>query len=217
MIMSMHHPGRYEHVSCLPITKESRLAKKSIQGLMIETSGNEQQIKERMHRFVPVTLREESGDDRKIMQLLCIWASDSVEDLAWLADCGLHARGNDWRAGSVGFTNFLSLDKPGGHTHTLEWRQMAGSLDPQHISLWIRFCIYFTNFTRLASADVYKAVLKEILGTGESFTMSNLLQRIGLGEDITFWEERMKRYAEGNCDLYDGQSGRLFVPPLESD
>lgn len=171
-----------------------------------------------MRPFVSVTPLEESGDFLKIRQLLCIWGSDSVEDLAWLVGFGFLARGEETGQRSVGFTSFIPVNQTGGNTHAFEWGQMAGSLDPEHIHLWIKFCKNFTDFARLSTPERYSALISHILAPGGNFTVVDLLKDIGLEEDIPFWLERIDDYAGGSCDLYHGQSaGGLFVPPLNQE
>ena len=106
-----------------------------MEDLIWETSEDEKPGEARTSDFLPARLRlrnAEEDDDLLEMQLHRIWVCSSVEELAQLMMCQFTSPSG---RGSVGFNRFQPTGLQGGNTHTFEWRQMAGSLEPSQIHL----------------------------------------------------------------------------------
>ncbi|RYP08790.1 hypothetical protein DL764_001701 [Monosporascus ibericus] len=215
-VMSLQHPARRENEHCGPVTVESVLAAKSLEELRRENSAlgghvrDEDVVEAQMMEYLP-----KLGAENVLgAQLRRIWAADGVEELARLMECSGSTA--VYERGSVGFTRFLPAGKTGGNTHTFEWRQMAGCLDPEAILHWARVCIGFTNFARLSNAATYKTLTTTIIQRGDTFTGLDLLEAIGLLPEASYFRQQVADYEQGHLDLFEGQSNEsLFCRPLK--
>ncbi|KAI1141683.1 putative amidoligase enzyme-domain-containing protein [Hypoxylon sp. FL0543] len=184
MLMQLHHPCRRESTHCRPLSNFSALGaltpREVIEGgnLLSESQA------EQMQQFVPTTF-----PSKKTLQ-----ASKRIGELVDLM-CNLQEP--RLYRGSVGFTRFLPAGKTGGNTHTFEFRQMAGCLDPAPIIHW------------------FKDLLFKVLTGGSTFTAFDLLLELNLVEEERYFRSAVERY-NTSLEFYVGEnSGCLFVPQSE--
>ncbi|KAI0594180.1 hypothetical protein F4775DRAFT_596561 [Biscogniauxia sp. FL1348] len=206
-ILSLQHPCRKSSRYCYLLTRLSNLAAETSEGQTVDESDLDPGGLEDMKEFVPPqlpTLLE--------TQLRKIWGCMEIEDLAILMQ-GCPTLTAVPR-GAVGFKRFLPAGNSGGNTQTFEWRQMAGSLDPESIIKWVRVCIAFTDFARTSSAEEFSSLLSTILERENSYTGFDLLQSLGLHAEAEYFKKKVDGYAQ-NQDIYPGQgAGKLFLSPL---
>ncbi|RYP39529.1 hypothetical protein DL766_000351 [Monosporascus sp. MC13-8B] len=210
---SVHvHVGRGDEAFSLrtikkPVTVESVLAAKSLEELRRENSalggpgGDDDDVVEYLPKF--------GAENLVGAQLRRILGADGVEKLARLMECS--GRTAVYERGSVGFTRFRPAGKTGGNTHTFEWRQMAGCLDPQAIIHWARVFIGYTNFARLSDAATYKTLITTIIQHGDTFTGLDLLEAIGLLPEASYFHQGVADYEQGDLDLFEGQIPTLTL------
>ncbi|RYP72008.1 hypothetical protein DL771_004477 [Monosporascus sp. 5C6A] len=204
-LLGLQHPARRENEHCRLVTLESVLAAKTVEELRRENSplggraGDDDVVEAQMLEYLPTL-----GTENILgAQLRRIWGADGVEELARLMKCS--ERTAVYERGSVGFTRFLPAGKTGGNTHTFEWRQMAGCLDPQAIIRWAGVCIGFTNFARLSDAATYKTLVTTIIQRGGTFTGLDLLEAFGLQPEACCFRQQVADYERGHLDLFEGQ------------
>ncbi|OTA61533.1 hypothetical protein K449DRAFT_434616 [Hypoxylon sp. EC38] len=200
MLMKLHHPCRQECFHCRLLSESSALASLGHRELMEGSNGlNESQSKQ-MLQFVPNT-----SPTVKVLR-----ASKCIRELAEMM---CNPNEPQIYRGSVGFTRFLPAGKTGGNTHTFEFRQMAGCLDPVPIIHWVRVCLALVDFARLSDAQRYKDLLAKIMTGGSTFTAFNLLSELNLVEEEKYFRSSVEGYSQ-NLEFYAGEnSGCLFVPP----
>ncbi len=215
-LLALQHPTRRRNEYCAPVTSASNLALMSPKRLAAEGYALDWGGVAQMAEFLPADLLDSHdhghGHGLLAARLRRIWGAGGVEELADLMMC---TEMTISERGSVGFKRFLPAGKTGGNTHTFEWRQMAGCLDPLPIILWAEVCIRFTDFARLSPAAKYKALVADILERGERFTGLDLLRALGLNDEADHYETQLEDYKQGRCELFKGESeGDLFLLPM---
>ncbi|KAI5922458.1 hypothetical protein F4810DRAFT_711572 [Camillea tinctor] len=206
-LMKLQHPCRQSNKWCFHLTQMSNLAAKTSGGSAAGYRALAFSSLGKMNEFVPYQLSEPLRT-----QFRWIWGCAKIEELAELME-GFPKMVQCPR-GSVGFTRFLPADETGGNTQTFEWRQMAASLDPDHILRWIRVCVAFTDFARGSTAEEFKGLLRTILERGSSYTGFDLLESLGLHAEAEYYKKKVEGYSN-NPEVFAGQgAGKLFVPPL---
>ncbi|KAI1410495.1 putative amidoligase enzyme-domain-containing protein [Hypoxylon sp. FL1857] len=202
MLMKLHHPCRKDSFHCGPFSQTSVLGTLGAPELMEGSRQFNEAQKQQIHQFVPKT-----SPSVKALQ-----ASGSIEELINLM---CNVRQPEIYRGSVGFTRFLPAGKTGGNTHTFEFRQMAGCLDPGPIIHWVRVCLALVDFARLSDAKTFKDLLEKILNGGSTFTAFDLLLELKLVEEERYFRSSVEGY-KNSLDFYVGESsGGLFVPQSE--
>lgn len=120
--------------------------------------------------------------------------------------------------GTIGYRRFLPAGKTGGNTKTIEFRQMQGSLDPEHIINWVRVCIAIVDFARLSTPTSFKAVMTNIVRAGKAYTGLDLLRDLQLDAEADYFENKVAGYRSGTAAgrfYYEGQDRSVFVRPLD--
>lgn len=216
-IISLHHPCRWRNKHCELLRNMSKLAAyTNDQGHLIDPMASSIESMEEMHKNIPDDLL-----DFLLAKIRHIWVLDDLEELAHLMGntSDPHAR-NPMRSairGTVGFRRFLSAGKTGGNINTLEFRQMAGTLDPEHILRWIKVCISIMDFARLSSDEAFKTMIGKVAKQGPKYSTADMLRDLSLETEIEFWENKVNLYRTGDVEglqLYEGSEHDLFVPPM---
>ncbi|KAI1205503.1 putative amidoligase enzyme-domain-containing protein [Annulohypoxylon truncatum] len=204
MLMGLHHPARRESPHCRLISLCSELGRWLPEFARDKKNILKESLEQRMGEFVP--------DIPAAKQTL--QATKSFKELARMMDDPVH----DWGyyRGSVSFARFLpDEDDVGGNTQTIEFRQMAGCLEPGEIIHWAKVCIAIVDFARLSDAGRYKGLLKKLMPEDSTFSAFDLLLELGLVEEEKYFRAKVQGY-QSNLDFYPGESsGGLFVPELE--
>ncbi|KAI1458697.1 putative amidoligase enzyme-domain-containing protein [Annulohypoxylon moriforme] len=198
MLMGLHHPKRRESRYCYLVSRCSAVSKlepnrsKDYDDLM------KRSLEQRMGEFIP-----EGPMTKQALQ-----ATKSIQELAFMMD---DPDNIGYYRGSVSFARFLPEEGVGGNTQTIEFRQMAGCLDPDQIIHWVKVCVALVDFARLADAERYKSLLEKLMAKKSTFSAFDLLLELGLGEEEKHFRAQVKGY-ESNLDFYPGESSGKQTP-----
>ncbi|KAI1436204.1 hypothetical protein GGR50DRAFT_247546 [Xylaria sp. CBS 124048] len=206
-IMSLQHPSRWRNKHCFLLTRYSHLALKDIDWLDDITGPLDDEGLALMHEWVP------NVDAYSTHAQLCrIWGARDFKTIATLmagAQDQVSPRKVFAERGAVGFRRFYPVEDLGGNLQTFEFRQMAGSMDGEHICHWVKFCLEFTSFCRYAQEHEYKGFIEKILTKGRDFTGLDLLREFHV--DTKIFETKMEKWA-ANPNFCDKNTGKeLFV------
>ncbi|KAI2628573.1 hypothetical protein GGR54DRAFT_636290 [Hypoxylon sp. NC1633] len=189
MLLKLHHPWRQKSSHCRLIALTSRLGKKTMKELMEGGDPLDSAQAGQMDEFVPI-----APDVMRTQQ-----ATKSIEDLAYLMCDPIL---NGFVRGSVAFRRFMPAGSSGGNTHTFEFRQMAGCLEPGPIIHWVRVCLALVDYARLSEPPKYKALLWKVLN-GE-VDASALLLELNLVEEEKYFRTSVEGYAN-SVAFFTGQ------------
>ncbi|KAI1373519.1 putative amidoligase enzyme-domain-containing protein [Hypoxylon crocopeplum] len=212
LLLGLQHPYRRECHYCRPLHSASGLGKRAASNLLRKGNPLSEAQEEEMNSFIPTTLL--------LMQTL--QANKSIGEMADLmsdptepGSVNSYAVARAFR-GSVGFCNFMPMGKTGGNTHTFEFRQMAGSLEPDAIIHWARVCMAVVDFARLSDAPRFKDLIGKIVKGEAEFSAFDLLLELGLVEEEKYFRSTVAGYKSGKLGFFPGaEEGRLFLPKLE--
>ncbi|KAI0386292.1 putative amidoligase enzyme-domain-containing protein [Hypomontagnella monticulosa] len=199
MLLGLHHPSRKESIYCILLRDESLLRIKAADTNSISNNILRIAREERMDEFIPRPASLE--------------ATKTIEELAGL----MSAPDNpDLSRGAMSFTRFLPAAPGVGNIHTIEFRQMAGSLDPGPIIHWAKVCMAIVDFARLSTAPRYKELIARIIEEEATFTGLDLLSELDLPEEEQYFRGKMMDYSRGNLEFYEGERpGCPFLSTLE--
>ncbi|KAI1440884.1 putative amidoligase enzyme-domain-containing protein [Annulohypoxylon stygium] len=203
MLVGLHHPARRASPYCKLLSRYSSLGR--------WTSALSQKQKESLRRPQTMEMAEFVPDlDTTTDQTL--QETENLEEIARVMDDPEYY---GYFRGSVSFGRFLPEEGKGGNIQTIEFRQMEGSFDPEHIIQWARVCMTIVNFARFADPEIYKTLLKNLMTEEIPFSVFDLLLFLGLRSEEKFFRGKVKKY-ESNLDFYEGErSGGLFVPEMK--
>lgn len=187
-LLSLQHPSRWDNKHCQSLRKMSKLAhctdpSPGCSGFdLAETEPeNATELRDNIPNDLP---------DFLMTKISKVWATKDLESLAHLMSNTNDANArNPMRSairGTVGFRRFLPAGKTGGNINTVEFRQMAGSLDPNHISRWIRVCVHLMDFARLSNNKDFCSLVAKAARNGPRYSALDLLRDIGLDSEIDF-------------------------------
>ncbi|KAH8666792.1 hypothetical protein BX600DRAFT_436173 [Xylariales sp. PMI_506] len=212
-LLALHHPCRRKSKFCRPLASFSRLSRYKRWSWY---SWEDDDIPEGMMIWIPEDLPE---DLHAIFGH--IWGCTEPGELASLMmaprECSATGQMFAELRGTVGFRRFLPFGRIGGNTSTLEFRQMAGCLDPDSILHWINVCVALVDYARKSNVDEFKGLVAEIVSTGETYTAFDLLRYLGLEDEVQFYERKVKGYEAATpkgLELFDGGANSLFLTPL---
>ncbi|ETS77884.1 hypothetical protein PFICI_09946 [Pestalotiopsis fici W106-1] len=212
ILLDLQHPSRWDNSYCKKMSLYARLSDGHVtrgQGDLEARLDNAQ--REDALRHIPDSL-----EGLLLHKVKCIWATTSLEELAILMGntSDIHAR-NPMRAavrGTFGYRRFLPAGKTGGNTNTIEFRQMVGSLDPQHINNWVKLCVGLVDFARLSTADEFCSLVAE--ASKGRYNFAQMLRDLKLGQDVPFWSNKVLAYAKIDAEVYEGSKESLFLRRL---
>ncbi|KAI0425970.1 putative amidoligase enzyme-domain-containing protein [Xylaria sp. FL1042] len=205
-IIKLHHPSRWRHLHCPLLTKSSVL--------VVEALDNAEATRQRfgdnyqmMKDYVPVGKLTKLQHD----QLRLLWNCRNIIDVAELMEVSDVADDlTSCGRGTVGFQRFLPNGSSRGNIQTFEWRQMAGSLNANHINQWVEACIKFTDFCRLSDEATFKKFVENVIERGKHYTGIELLEALGVDTHIF---KNMKEVWDRDPDFKNDRSGKhLFFP-----
>ncbi|KAI1086987.1 putative amidoligase enzyme-domain-containing protein [Rostrohypoxylon terebratum] len=203
MLLGLHHPARLDSPYCKLVSRCSSLGRWTSPLSQAQKESMRKPITASMARFIP----DITATTDQVLQ-----ETESLEELARVM--------NDpdyygYFRGTVSFARFLPEDGIGGNTQTIEFRQMEGCLDPDHIIHWAKVCMAIVDFARLAEPEKYKDLMEKLMVEEIPFSVFDLLLYLGLEKEEKFFRGKVKRY-ESNVDFYEGEgSGGLFVPEMK--
>ncbi|KAI1763409.1 putative amidoligase enzyme-domain-containing protein [Hypoxylon sp. FL1150] len=205
-LLQLHHPSRRNNHHCQVLSNSSFIHKLTIEGLLADGRAKISSVpRQEMNTFIPA--RHDFRHMRQILQ-----ATKGIEELAKVMGDESYPTAT---RGTVGFRRFLPAGRTGGNTHTFEFRQMVGCLDPEPIIHWVRVCTAFTDFARLSTPEKYKDLLSQMMDN-TAFSGFDLLLALGLVEEEKYFRAKTQAWSQGReLELYDGEEdGLLFVPKM---
>ncbi|KAF3018395.1 hypothetical protein E8E14_000148 [Neopestalotiopsis sp. 37M] len=212
ILVDLQHPSRWDNSYCRKLHLYARLSDGKVTRELgdLEATLNEVQQKEAL-QHIP-----DSVDGILLHRMKCIWSMTSLEELAILMGntSDVHAR-NPMRAavrGTFGYRRFLPAGKTGGNTNTIEFRQMVGSLDPEHITRWVKLCFALVDFARLSAAGEFCSLVHQSSRPGYSF--ARMLRDLGLGDEVPFWSKKVLAYTKRDPEVYSGEKESVFLGRL---
>ncbi|KAI1366900.1 putative amidoligase enzyme-domain-containing protein [Xylaria arbuscula] len=186
-IMELHHPDRSKNIHCMPLTQHSVLAGKSLAVLSADPYDRKYTLFN-IDAYIPET----GLDELRRAQIRRIWKCCFIEQVVDLMR--IVEDGEPSRRVSIGFLGFMRWRHPGWFTHTFEWRQMSGSIDPKQINQWIRVCIAFTDFCRLSDATNFKDFASKAVAKGDDYSGIQLLKDLWV--DTRIFKSMRKEWAQ---------------------
>ncbi|OTA57674.1 hypothetical protein K449DRAFT_449926 [Hypoxylon sp. EC38] len=233
-VQELAHPSRSGHPECQPLKTKSRLARMSAIDLEEDIAENGMSklnfanwYKE-MHAILP-TVAMSVGD---IEQLECLWRSKNGKEIVRKmtvprqkkiimqqsgAKTGtLHFEGR----GSVGFQGIcegasdIPLPHNDGHTGTVEFRSMEGTLDPLLIVQWLAVVTRLVDFARRGNTIDLMGILEKGQKYDGSYSGLALLQDLGLPEQYEYFKSKVTN--DKNIDITKETQETLFLDELEA-
>ncbi|KAI0888280.1 putative amidoligase enzyme-domain-containing protein [Annulohypoxylon maeteangense] len=202
MLMGLHHPARRTSAHCRLVSRCSTIGRLEHSQRKTYDSLITRSLEHGMAEFIP-----DVADANQLLQ-----ATDSIVELARMMDDPLHFC---YYRGSISFAKFLPVDEVGGNTQTIEFRQMAGCLDPDQIIHWVKVCIGIVDFARLSNGGQYKGLIGKLMAKESTFSVFDFLSELGLVEEEKHFRAKVEGY-KSNPDFYPGESsGSMFVPELD--
>ncbi|KAL7622171.1 hypothetical protein AAE478_007674 [Parahypoxylon ruwenzoriense] len=204
MLLGLHHPSRRDSMHCRLLKDSSSVGRKTLDYLLEANNPLTKAQAQQMSSFVPPlppSIRTLQG-------------SESIERLACLM-CDENPDFGRFHRGTVSFSRFLPFGKTGGNTHTFEFRQMGGCLEPNAIIHWVKVCVAITDFARLSDAQTYKKLLQRVSEEDSTFSAFDLLRELGLGEEEKYFRDSVKGYEKSQAFYEGADDGNLFLSPME--
>ncbi|KAI1777357.1 putative amidoligase enzyme-domain-containing protein [Hypoxylon cercidicola] len=208
LLLNLHHPSRHNNSYCEALDRLSFVKLRSMKSFLeVERIRLCKAQSQQMNEFIPTCLS--TVQTKRTMQ-----GARDIEELAEIM--GNHTYLPSER-GSVGFRRFLPAGKTGGNTHTFEFRQMAGCLDPDPIIHWVKVCTTITDFARLSSPQQYKSLLEKIVDTRSPFSGFDLLLALDLVQEEQYFRQKVQAWGKDmELGFYEGEEeGRLFLSEMK--
>ncbi|KAI1405337.1 hypothetical protein F4819DRAFT_501976 [Hypoxylon fuscum] len=226
-ILLLCHQSRRTHPACMPLRRNSKLAVKPHDEL-IEELTEEGLNKEdyeywynQMQYITPKTYLDKRARD----EVESIWRSKDAKTLLqklasgrtvteYNAEIRATVSNQFWGRGSVGFQGFCQdalregrVEHNNGHTGTIEFRSMEGTLDPILMLHWITICLRLIDFSRRGNTADVMAIIARSTGP---YGGLNLLQDLGLQNQAIFFGTRASTYGP---NITQETRETLFVAP----
>ncbi|KAH8194271.1 hypothetical protein TruAng_011559 [Truncatella angustata] len=212
-LLYLHHPSRRDNANCELLSKISKLSHTQEGKPAADPGGRYHRI---MDENVPTDIWP--ALHAKLQQ---IWFASDIEQIAHLMSD--RTPPDSMRAisrGTVGFRRLISTGRNRVNINTVEFRQMAGSLEPDHIIQWVKVCLAIVDFARHSENDSFKSVVRSASMQPEENTYFALdfLNDIGLYLGVPFWAEKLEGYIlkrQTAMEFYENGDSNMFVPAMQ--
>ncbi|KAI0140014.1 hypothetical protein F4776DRAFT_677262 [Hypoxylon sp. NC0597] len=230
-VQELAHPSRSEHPACQSLKMKSRLARTSAADLEHEIAeGGMRKINfanwyKQMHAILPTT----AMSARDNQQLECLWRSKNAleivqkmtvptEKTVTMELTGEKVTHQFEGRGSVGFQGIcegglgIALPHNDGHTGTIEFRCMEGTLDPLLIIHWVAVVTRLFDFSRRGDTTDIMGMLEKGQRYDGSYSGLALLQDLGLPEQYEYFKGKTTN--DKHLDITKETLDTLFVGEL---
>ncbi|KAI1453468.1 hypothetical protein F4805DRAFT_366417 [Annulohypoxylon moriforme] len=220
-VMQLAHPSRLTNEACLPLRENSQISRNPIEELEKDEmhSVDYAHMYQKMQYIIPLL----TGPEMTIIQ--SFWKAKNAATICqrltvpvnkWVRMGVMQMPVPGEGKGSIGFSGFCRRALPeinvhnNGHTGTIEFRCMEGTLDPLLIINWLAVVTRLYDFSRRGNtADILGILQKSNLGLGTGqYSGLQLLEDLGLPIQAEYFRTKIETQPEKMSE----ELKTLFVP-----